>query len=303
MNLFSRRKTLMIASLLVAFSGQAHAAPLGESEAPSSHDVTVLEESGNATDMTILPEEKPEEKRARIADRRRQSEERLLGLLREVGGDVPLLRESLRDFLREEARARRPLRNQSRRLMAALHLGVSPDNATRPNQAIQKLRAAIGLSPDAAPNSFAARKQKTADAAQRTGNATNLDSELRFSLRQQKPDAAASTEDETRSDARVLAAQTDKELRALVEQLRELQASERERRTAREAELDAKLHFRDNPRLEAALLLLGIIGDSGYTISIQMLPASHATTPPQDAASTRELEQTPNIAAPTQKSP
>lgn len=321
MKVFLFRK-VSIAAALLAFASFMHAAPeseaapatdsaapamvAGEVAAAPPTDMTIPAESENAADATVLAESKPVEKRAKLLERRRQSEEQMLNLLREVGGDVPQLRESLRGYLQEEARARRPIRDVGRRLLSALRVGISTEKTTSSTESIQKLRDTFGLETPAAAD---ARHTLggVEEVAPETANTTNLDAEMRVSLRQQKTAANALAENAfgatsfgmvtpgaiaPDSDARVLASQDDEELRALVATMRQMQAAERERRLAREAELDAKLHFRDNPRLEAALLLLGIIGDSGYTISIKALPNARAATPPQDTASTREVQKT-----------
>lgn len=295
-----RRRFFLVAALLpagIAPLANAQAAPengaptnvakvgaavaeTGAAEAASPDaDVTLLPET-DATDATVLPDVKtqitPQERRARLAARRRQSEERLLDLLREVGGDVPQLRDSLRDFLTDEAQARKPMRAQGNRLLAALRIGVSNAKITAPEAAMQKLHEALRQEMPFAKNPEATPEDNSAPGA------GTLDSELRVSLRQQKPAANAPDDnaDADRDSVRVLAQHDNAQLRALVATMRQMQSDERAKRAAREAELDAKLHFRDNPRLEAALLLLGIIGDSGYTVSIKMLP-------PAPAASTR----------------
>lgn len=300
MNFFPRRKISVFCAAVSAFAiaPLAHAddvaAPLektpveiaaqkaAQSEnAPTAPEMTVLADTENGGDATILngaevavaPAAKNENKRAQALARRRQSEERLLDMLREVGGDVPLLRESLRDFLSAEARARRPMRDASSLLLAALNIGVTSEKTTTTNATMEKMRGALGLE---TPQNSASKTPP-------------FDAEVRVSLSQQK--TAASAPKATENDARVLAAQSDEELRALVARMRQMQAAERERRAAREAELDSKLHFRDNPRLEAALLLLGIIGDSGYTVSLKILPPARIEKPISTVASTREVEE------------
>ena len=290
---FFHRRFLLVAALCLGLAPTSFAQVAPENSAPATaaqtvatdettrdSDVTILPET-DAADVTVLPDVKtkitPQERRARLAERRRQSEEKLLDLLREVGGDVPQLRDSLRDFLTDEAQARKPMRAQGNRLLAALRIGVANAKITTPEEAMLKLHDALRQEMPFAKTPAAAPEDNSAP------DAEALDSELRVSLRQQKPAANAPNEnDETQNDSvRVLAQHDNDQLRALVATMRQMQADERAARAAREAELDAKLRFRDNPRLEAALLLLGIIGDSGYTVSIKMLPA------PPSAASTR----------------
>lgn len=56
---------------------------------------------------------------------------------------------------------------------------------------------------------------------------------------------------------------TDDQLLALVTDYRASQQAEKVRREKAEADLEAKIHFSKNPRLEALLLLSGMIGDGG----------------------------------------
>ena len=55
---------------------------------------------------------------------------------------------------------------------------------------------------------------------------------------------------------------TDDQLLALVTDFRSAQEAEAARREVAQAELDAKIHYKQNPRLEAVLLLAGIVGDA-----------------------------------------
>ena len=226
---FCRRFSLFAALLIgAALVPIAKAAPENGAadEAAQGADVTLLPETDGA-DATVLPDVKtqltPQQRRARLAERRRQSEEQLLSLLREVGGDVPQLRESLRDFLTDEARARRPMRAQGNRLLSALRIGVSNAKITTPEEAMLKLHEVL-------------RREMPPVAADQNAapDAGTLDSELRVSLRQQKPDANAAGDD----SVRVLAQHDNDQLRALVATLRQMQADERAQRAAREAQLD-----------------------------------------------------------------
>jgi hypothetical protein len=54
---------------------------------------------------------------------------------------------------------------------------------------------------------------------------------------------------------------TDDQLLALVTDVRAAQEAEKARREKAQADLDAKIHYTQNPRLEAVLLLAGLIGD------------------------------------------
>lgn len=56
---------------------------------------------------------------------------------------------------------------------------------------------------------------------------------------------------------------TDDQLLALITDYRAAQQAERTRREKAETDLDAKVHFSKNPKLEAMLLLGGMIGDGG----------------------------------------
>jgi hypothetical protein len=56
---------------------------------------------------------------------------------------------------------------------------------------------------------------------------------------------------------------TDDQLLALITDYRASQEAEKVRRKSAEADLEAKVHFSKNPRLEAMLLLGGLIGESG----------------------------------------
>lgn len=56
---------------------------------------------------------------------------------------------------------------------------------------------------------------------------------------------------------------TDEQMAALVADYRAAQQAEKSRREQAEAELDAKINYSKNPRLEAMLLLAGVIGEGG----------------------------------------
>jgi hypothetical protein len=58
---------------------------------------------------------------------------------------------------------------------------------------------------------------------------------------------------------------TDDQLLALVTDLRAAQDAEKVRREKAQADLDAKIHYTQNPRLEAVLMLAGLIGDGQNT--------------------------------------
>ena len=55
---------------------------------------------------------------------------------------------------------------------------------------------------------------------------------------------------------------SDKEVRILLAQYNSVVIYDRERRRAAEDALNDRIHFRDQPRLEAMLTLFGVIGDS-----------------------------------------
>lgn len=59
---------------------------------------------------------------------------------------------------------------------------------------------------------------------------------------------------------------TDDQLAALITDYRAAQQAEKTRREQAQAELDAKIQFSKNPRLEAMLLLTGLIGDGGLVV-------------------------------------
>jgi hypothetical protein len=54
---------------------------------------------------------------------------------------------------------------------------------------------------------------------------------------------------------------TDDQIQALVTDLRAAQEADKARREKAQADLDAQIHYKQTPRLEAVLLLAGIIGD------------------------------------------
>lgn len=56
---------------------------------------------------------------------------------------------------------------------------------------------------------------------------------------------------------------TDEQMAALVADYRAAQQAEKSRREIAEAQLDAKINYSKNPRLEAMLLLAGVIGEGG----------------------------------------
>jgi len=56
-------------------------------------------------------------------------------------------------------------------------------------------------------------------------------------------------------------ATTDVQIKALVEDYQNAQAVEKQRRLKAQSDLDAKIHYTKNPRMEAFLMLMGVLGD------------------------------------------
>ena len=62
---------------------------------------------------------------------------------------------------------------------------------------------------------------------------------------------------------------SDKEVRILLLQYASVVSADRERRDAAEEALNDRIHFRDQPRLEAMLTLFGVIGECAATLALK----------------------------------
>ena len=207
--------------------------------------------------------------RSRFNERQQRLEEELRRAMTNLGCTDVVVQNEVLAYIREETRARRPLVEQSRRLFFLLRASTPEFSAPEApaTEAVPEMMQDETEGVES-PN----RKQAPAQDKTANNNAPN--------------NTGATTGDIKKTEQRGAREKPLAETRDLAAQVTAYRAAleaDRLRHKAAEAALDSKIKFSQNPRLEAMLLLMGVIGETpNLPLRLGAIGGSPRPNPPRN---------------------